>query len=122
MFNGIASCYDGNHLKIQVRKRSFKIACELKPTIGDEYPCYLRKFNEQREKSKSDNIYFDNCHYVFAFQKLTADTVSYKQLQEIFLQSKISIKIIEEDNDSILSRLSKLEIEKINLNLLINLN
>ena len=130
MFNGIASCYDydGNHLKITLSKRSFKIACELKPTIGDEYPCYLRKFNEQREKSikstsdYNNNSYFNNCYYVFAFQKLTADTVSYKQLQEIFLQSKISIKIIEEDNDSILSRLSKLEIEKINLNLLIEKN
>jgi len=141
MFNGIALCdnyykkyngiydYDGNHLKINITKNSFKIACELKPTIGDEYPCYLRKFNEQREKSKKstsdfdntyiDNRYFNNCYYVFAFQKLTADTVSYDQLKEIFLQSNIPIKIIEEDNDSILSRLSKLEIEKRNLNLLI---
>jgi hypothetical protein len=90
---------------------NFRIACELKPTIGDEYPCILRKFKEQRQMTiNKSQTHID--HYVVAFQRLTAETVSYSQLQEIFKQSDIPIKLIEEDEDSIQSRLYKLEQER----------
>jgi hypothetical protein len=86
------------------------IACELKPIIGDEYPCILRKFKEQRDKTKKMKQDVD-C-YVIAFQTLTAETASFSQLQEIFKQSDIPILIIDEDTSSIQSRLAKLESEK----------
>jgi len=95
---------------IRVELSSFYIACELKPTIGDEYPCILRKFKEQRNKKMNEK-----CYYVVAFQKLTAETVSYVQLQEIFGQSGIPIKLIDEDEASMRSRLNKLEDEKMKL-------
>ena len=90
--------------------KSFSIACELKPTIGDEYPCILRKFKEQRDKTQKSK--YDATYYILAFQNLTAETVSFFQLQEIFKQSNIPILMINEDEESMRSRLAKLENEK----------
>lgn len=90
--------------------KSFSIACELKPTIGDEYPCILRKFKEQRDKTRKSK--HDATYYILAFQNLTAETVSFFQLQEIFKQSDIPILMINEDEESMRSRLEKLENEK----------
>ena len=89
----------------------FSIACELKPTIGDEYPCILRKFKEQRDKTRKSK--HDATYYILAFQNLTAETVSYVQLQEIF--NDIPILMINEDEESMRSRLAKLENEKLGL-------
>jgi hypothetical protein len=112
MFKNFESCIlEKNIDSFEIYISNFRIACELKPTIGDEYPCILRKFKEQRQMTiNKSQSYID--HYVVAFQRLTAETVSYSQLQEIFKQSDIPIKLIEEDEDSIQSRLYKLEQER----------
>lgn len=104
--------YDCTSYTISIN--SFSIACELKPTIGDEYPCILRKFKEQRDKTRKSKQH-DATYYILAFKNLTAETVSYVQLQEIFKQSDIPILMINEDEESMRSRLARLENEKLGL-------
>ena len=58
---------------------------------------------------------FHTIYYILAFQNLTSETVSYVQLQEIFEQSNIPILMINENEESMRSRLEKLENEKLKL-------
>lgn len=107
------------------RKKSENIYCEIKPLLGDDYPCVLRKMNTQikltdnfisleNDKFKisheNDRRYYNSYEeYKFAFQEniikpnyillvkdFTSSTTTKEQLIEIFQQSNIKVIFLKD--------------------------
>ena len=68
-----------------------KIAIEIKPAIGDDYPAVLRQIKS--------NIYNSRTYFVLIYEEFTANGVSVEQVTEIFKRSGIHmISIATLDN------------------------
>lgn len=96
---------DKNQYKITFNIRNIKSAvfCEIKPTLGEDYPCVLRKLKTQIELSAIYKPFLHlECRYILIIGSFTSKTTSKEQLIQIFKQSKIKIiftdKIFESSN------------------------
>lgn len=81
-------------LKIYTSNGNMKIYSEIKPLLGDDYPCVLRKLNTQIELTKTDNQKkYDETPitYTLIVQDFNSNCISKEQLKEIFNQSNIKV-------------------------------
>jgi hypothetical protein len=74
------------------------IFCEIKPVIGEDYPCVLRKLKTQQEltmndiKKKYEDRYFLNKKiYILIIETFTTTYTTKEQLIEIFSQTGIKV-------------------------------
>jgi hypothetical protein len=81
---------------------NYLICCEIKPTLGDDYPEVLRKMKTQQTLSdndkkwaKSDFIHYHKI-YLLIIGSFESKAASRKQLIEIFKQSNIIVKFIND--------------------------
>lgn len=64
---------------------------ELKPSIGDDYPAFLRQVRAQRQKkigSDENSIFFQWC---VVYENFSATSVTEKQMKQMFNEANISI-------------------------------
>ena len=103
--NGINYFGDGKFE--QCMSFSKDIYIELKPIVGDDYPCVLRKMKKQISlmtapryrqigKDYRDNITIPHGIYVLLIETFNSKTTSREQLKEIFLQGNILVVFREE--------------------------
>lgn len=59
---------------------------EIKPMLGDDYPCVLRKMKTQMEFTKRSYI-----HYILLIKEFNAKSTTKEQLVTIFNQSRIKV-------------------------------
>ena len=64
-----------------------KCCVEIKPMLGDDYPCVLRKMKTQMEFTKRD--YY--IHYILLIKEFNAKSTTKEQLVTIFNQSRIKV-------------------------------
>jgi hypothetical protein len=84
-------------ISINVPHSSSVLCCELKPSLGDDYPCVLRKLTTQISLTKNDEN-FKKLHtiYLLIIGSFKSEAASKKQLMEIFNQSNISVLFIND--------------------------
>jgi hypothetical protein len=84
-------------ISINVPHSSSVLCCELKPSLGDDYPCVLRKLTTQISLTKND-VNFKKLHtiYLLIIGSFKSEAASKKQLMEIFNQSNISVLFIND--------------------------
>lgn len=70
-----------------------KCCVEIKPMLGDDYPCVLRKMKTQMEFTKRD-CYIH--HYILLIKEFNAKSTTKEQLITIFNQSKIKVVFTED--------------------------
>lgn len=76
-----------------------RICCELKPSLGDDYPCVLRKMKTQIELTKNDKhikkefIDYDVvfAKYILIIGNFTSKYTTKEELVSIFKQSNIKV-------------------------------
>ena len=74
------------------------VCCEIKPTLGDDYPNVLRKLKIQIEKTNNDKTVFAYWEkkYVLIIGTFKAESTTKEQLIKIFGQSGIKIVFTSE--------------------------
>jgi hypothetical protein len=80
-----------------ITSNMINVYCELKPLLGDDYPCVLRKIKLQMnltEKTKDYKTIYK--YYVLIIDNFSSTTTTKDQLLEIFLQSYIKIIFVDE--------------------------
>jgi hypothetical protein len=71
--------------------------CELKPLLGDDYPCVLRKLNTQIELTRKDKTFTDYViRCVLIVGTFQSESATKEQLIEIFKQSNIRVVFTDE--------------------------
>lgn len=86
------SPYLNNHL----------VFCEIKPVLGDDYPCVLRKMKQQIgltqvSFSKNKNNFSSYVkHYVLLVDQFNSDVTSKEQLVQIFKQTNICVVFLHQ--------------------------
>jgi hypothetical protein len=81
-----------------------RVVCEIKPSVGDDYPCILRKMNSQIQKEKQDlqqlasrllyNVpILEPCLIIKEF---CAKGATLEQVREIFKQHNITIVMLSD--------------------------
>jgi len=85
-------------IEMDICHYSTALCCEIKPTIGDDYPCVLRKLTAQIELTNNDKTKFEYLtkKYILIIGSFTSISVTREQLITIFKQSNISIVFTEE--------------------------
>jgi len=75
-----------------------KIHCELKPTLGDDYPCVLRKMKNQIELTKKDSKggFGEQLIFVLIVTQFESVSATRDELKAIFRQSNIRIVFTED--------------------------
>jgi uncharacterized protein YeaO (DUF488 family) len=76
---------------------SVTIAAELKPLLGDDYPCVLRKMKTQKTLYTKSN-YESDCVFYLIVESFQSKVTTKEQLIEIFEQSNIHVYFHEEDH------------------------
>lgn len=69
---------------------------EIKPIMGDDYPCVLRKMKNQIELTKSNNNLALFKHFLLIIKEYNSNTTTKEQLVKIFKQTNIKILFIDE--------------------------
>lgn len=116
--NACGGCWD------TVNKQTNDICIEIKPLLGDDYPCVLRKMKTQIELTKNDYIIKDPkfgeyptkyvpSNYVLLIKYFNSINTTKEQLIEIFKQSHIKIIFIDEVFDNLQSETIKEKIQQI---------
>lgn len=91
--------YDGN----------VSICCEIKPTLGDDYPCVLRKMIQQIEHTKQyiDRNGFHKTHQfnhrllpILVVKDYNSKVTSFDKLKTIFKQHKITVVLLSDINNN----------------------
>lgn len=87
-------------------ERRTKYYLEIKTTVGDEYPCILRKMKDQIEKTKNqiekqkntchDTHYNTKCYPVLIIDNFKAESCTKLQLVEIFKRDNIRVVFFED--------------------------
>jgi uncharacterized protein (DUF3820 family) len=82
-------------------KLKYKICIEIKPILGDDYPCVLRKIKTQimlmgtprivRTGYRNITNYPEPCVFVLLIKEFKSETTSEEQLVKIFKQSNIKV-------------------------------
>lgn len=77
------------------------IFVEIKPILGDDYPCVLRKMKTQRELTKNDDYYkakvgeftckYYPSNYILLIKEFNAKSTTKEQLITLFNQSRIKV-------------------------------
>ena len=124
------------------------ICCEIKPILGDDYPCVLRKLKQQIEntshyivRSRSqipkakDNPFLEFATYLLIIKDYTSSTATIDQLKTIFKEHKIHVMMLDEicqhvmctkgqyeSIETLKERISSLEIENKMLRTLLDQN
>ena len=81
---------------------------EIKPILGDDYPCVLRKMKSQIELTTSkDKSMFSYCnkHYILLIDKFSSEVATIEDIKSIFHQSNIQVILLHELKPSDLSPL-----------------
>jgi len=78
-------CPDDNDCECRVHETR-DVYCEIKPLLGDDYPCVLRKMNTQIELI---NSYISK--YILLVKDFASSSTTKEQLIQIFQQSKIEV-------------------------------
>lgn len=84
----------------RIRYGNDKLYCELKPSLGDDYPCVLRKMTSQMRlteielSKKSDDD--DNGLYCLIVGQFQSECTTRQQLVNIFRQSNIRVVFTED--------------------------
>jgi len=106
----------------------YMICCELKPILGDDYPCVLRKLKTQINLIKNDRKFEESyCIFILIIGSFTSIHTTKEQLITIFKQSKIKIiftdkifessKLVEIENKDTEQLLSEKKISEENITL-----
>ena len=98
--SGYSSVFNSNNryiINIRVADISSVLCCELKPSLGDDYPCVLRKLTTQISLTNTDeNFRKLSKVYMLILGSFESKAASRKQLIEIFGQSNIIVKFIND--------------------------
>lgn len=82
--------------------KNMVICCEIKPIIGDDYPCILRKMKAQIKLSKTSKKFEDKIpRYVLFVKDFNSEETTKEQFVEIFRKSNINV-IFKEQLDNML--------------------
>lgn len=89
-WNKIERKYNEVNITLSIPSYDNTVYCELKPILGDDYPCVLRKMKQQIELT--NRFYRYRKHkYVLLINTFNSETTTIEQLKEIFKQSKITV-------------------------------
>jgi hypothetical protein len=90
------------------------VLCEIKPSVGDDYPCILRKINSQYNKTKTATK--TTCCLII--KEFRAKGATFEQVCEIFRQHGICIVMLrdlldnqEKHEETLEERVERLELE-----------
>lgn len=81
-------------------EQSIKFFCEIKPILGDDYPCVLRKMKKQIKLTYDH----ERCYafrWFLIIQNFTSDTTTREQLIQIFKQENIKVIFTDEIQNSL---------------------
>ena len=93
-------CYDTN-----IKSKHNDICIEIKPLLGDDYPCVLRKMKTQMELTKKEYSWkYAPSNYVLLVKEFDANSTTKEQLIQIFIQSRIKIIFIDELFDDLIQK------------------
>lgn len=104
------------------------ICCELKPLLGDDYPCVLRKMKQQIDSTKrhikeycydNNSPFKEKVKFVLIVKEFKSDVTSLKQVQTIFAQHSIKLILLDSfiqdttiiDKEFIVNKIQELEKE-----------
>lgn len=73
-----------------VSRYTRKVYCEIKPLLGDDYPCVLRKMNTKIKLIVSSNEYSYN-KFILLVKDFASSSTTKEQLTQIFQQSEIEV-------------------------------
>jgi hypothetical protein len=94
------SIYNSNNrykITIPVPCISSVLCCELKPSLGDDYPCVLRKLTTQISLTNNDENFRKRSKvYMLILGSFESTAASREQLIAIFKQSDIIVKFIND--------------------------
>jgi len=111
-------CYDSD-----IKSNHNDICIEIKPLLGDDYPCVLRKMKTQIELTKNEYTIkepkpgeyswkYVPSNYVLLVKEFNANSTTKEQLIQIFNQSRIKIIFIDELFDDLLSQIITEKVEQ----------
>jgi hypothetical protein len=95
--NASMACSSDDHIKLSPCLHNHLIFCEIKPVLGDDYPCVLRKMKQQigltqiflsKNKHKFSSY---TKSFVLFIDQFNSDVTSTEQLIDIFKQSNIIV-------------------------------
>ena len=90
--SGNVSTINQNQFQISIAfKPLLNIYCEIKPILGDDYPCVLRKMNTQISATEMKIGDKEYNRYVLLVDKFESSVTTDEQLIEIFKQSNIRV-------------------------------
>lgn len=92
--------YDNIHRLYIKKNYEYLLFIELKPNLGDDYPCVLRKMKKQIELTKiycNNNYHGWKISYILIIDEYESETTSTEQLKQIFKQSNIHIIFLNQD-------------------------
>jgi len=88
LINGICELF------LTLRNEHITLYCELKTSLGDDYPCVLRKMKNQIKLTKGR---YDS-HYVLLVKDFESDSATEDDLKKIFKQTGIRVIFLRELN------------------------
>jgi hypothetical protein len=100
-FSGYNYGYSSNGMSIDLFSDNL-LCCEIKPSLGDDYPEVLRKMKTQQSLSDNDKKWAPSeyiCYkkkYLLIIGSFKSKAASREQLIEIFKQSNIIVKFIND--------------------------
>ena len=110
-----------NGFWVDVYRYEHLFCLELKPSLGDDYPCVLRKMKTQIELTKQHKknapggkFEYSTQIYVLLVGSFSSESATKSQLKEIFLQSSIRVLFTDEvfeSRDESMSTIETLQIE-----------
>lgn len=110
-----------NSFWVDVYRYEHLFCLELKPSLGDDYPCVLRKMKTQIELTKQhkknlpgDKFEYSTQIYVLLVGSFSSESATKSQLKEIFLQSSIRVLFTDEvfeSKDESIPTIETLQIE-----------
>ncbi len=90
---------------INKRPQNLNIFIEIKPSLGDDYPCVLRKMANQIEHMRSrikaecghiSGDFYSNIMFVLLLKDFKSESATIDELKTIFRQHRISIIFMDE--------------------------
>lgn len=76
--------------------KNINIYCEIKPLLGDDYPCVLRKMNAQIKLTMNNTHYDRQRKFILLIKDFSSSAITKNELIEIFKKSNISVIFLSE--------------------------
>jgi hypothetical protein len=101
----VAQCLNGRDCcSFEEDEHCINVFSEIKPILGDDYPCVLRKMKDQIELTTSNNDLGLFRHFLLIIKEYNSNTTTKEQLVKIFKQTNIKILFIDELTSPIVTK------------------